>query len=118
MAEDPALQNVISEVSEAPGIEKEEPAFYDSVEKESKKEESLVEAENRGILEMRKKWADHVLLLIYLIALFDIALIILYGVGALNFKDPRVVIVVVTENFLKIIGLGVLITHNIFKKIF
>ena len=96
----------------------ETPDFYKQVELKSKKARNLVDEENRGIIKMRNLWSTWVLIFIGVIIIFDIILIFFYGIGAWDFKDSRVVMVVITENFLKIVGLGVLITHNIFKKIF
>jgi hypothetical protein len=74
--------------------------------------------ENDGIMNMRERWSNWILFFIGLILVFDILLIYFYGMGIWTFKDPRVVIVVITDNFLKIFGLGFLITREIFKKIY
>jgi hypothetical protein len=78
----------------------------------------LEERENNGILTMRESWSFWVLLFIGVIIVFDMVLVFAYGMKWLDFKDPNVVIVVITDNFLKIFGLGYLITREVFKKIF
>lgn len=92
--------------------------WYQLLERVSAKTESMEDSENRGILTMRRWWAYSVLGLITLIVLFDMVLIWMYGTEQWNFEDPVVVIVVITDNFLKIFGLGFLITREIFRKIF
>lgn len=114
MPENDEIQNILSELE----IEASQPGFYKSVESVSKKASDLADDENRGILGMRKMWSMWVLILISVIIAFDIALVSFYGFGVWDFKDSNVVIVVITENFLKIFALGYVITQNIFKKIF
>src|SRR3989338_8222706 len=92
--------------------------WYKLLERVSAKTESMEDSENRGILTMSRWWAYSVLGLITLIVLFDMVLIWMYGTEQWNFEDPVVVIVVITDNFLKIFGLGFLITREIFRKIF
>lgn len=92
--------------------------FVNELKEKSKQEESTAEKENREIIEMRKIWSHWVLFFIGVILLFDIVTVTLYGLGIWKFQDPNVVIVIVTDNLLKIIGLGIIITHNIFKKIY
>lgn len=98
--------------------ETEEPNFFQYLESKSEKAESLADRENRGIIEMRQIWSTWVLIFIGVIIIFDIILVTFYGLGIWSFDDTKVVMVVMTENFLKIIGLGTLITLSIFKKIF
>jgi hypothetical protein len=86
--------------------------------KQSRETETLADKENSEIIAMRKKWANWILWFIGTIIVFDIVLVSLYGFGIWDFKDTRVVIAIVTENFLKIISLGVLVTIHTFKKIF
>ena len=88
------------------------------LDEKSDKTKSLESEENQGILGMRRKWSNWVLGLIVTIVLFDMVLVILYGRGVLKFDNPSVVIAVITDNFLKIVGLGFLITREIFKKIY
>jgi hypothetical protein len=98
-----------------------ENTFGDSLvelQRESDNEKSLRARENTGIFAMRDQWSFVVLMLIVAIVLFDMVLVCLYGLGVWNFGNPTVVIVVITDNFLKIFGLGFLITREIFKKIY
>ncbi len=67
---------------------------------------------------MRKTWSRWILGCIVTIVLFDMTLVSLYGWGVWKFDSPAVVIAVVTDNFLKIIGLGLIITRNIFERIY
>jgi hypothetical protein len=92
--------------------------FFKEIQKKSKDTETLEDKENRGIIEMRKLWSNWILFFIGLIVVFDVLLVILYGFKVWSFEDSKVVIVVITENFLKIISLGFLITNSIFHKIF
>jgi len=110
----------INKIIEALGTPPEaEPSdFIKEVEAGSRKAETLAEQENTRIIAMRDRWSNWVLFFIGVIVVFDIILVSLYGFGIWDFKDSRVVMVVITENFLKIIGLGMLITHSIFKKIY
>ncbi len=92
---------------------------YTSLQKDSSIEESyLRNKENRDIIIMRKWWGYSVLLFIGVIVIFDITLVILYGFNVLSFSDSNVVIAVVVDGLLKIVGLGYLITKNIFEKVF
>src|SRR3989344_6500636 len=117
MPEEPTLPEVISEVGE--GIpKKEKPVFFEILKTESEKEETLAEREKRRIIEMRDDWSPRILLLIELIVVFDFMVVLFYGWGWLKFNDTRVVMMVVTENFLKVIGLGFLITQSIFTRIY
>ncbi len=78
----------------------------------------MVEKENRGILDRRERWSNWILIFIGMIVIFDIILVVFYGAGWWNFANPNVVIAVITDNFLKIFGLGFLITRESFKKIY
>ena len=92
--------------------------WFSVLQKGSEKTESMGEKENQGILERREKWSTWVLIFIGAIVIFDIILVTFYGLGIWSFTDPNVVIAVVTDNFLKIFGLGFLITRESFKKIY
>jgi hypothetical protein len=92
--------------------------WFEELKQESDKVENLEKDENAGILKMRKLWSTCVLALIVSIVLFDMILVCLVGLGVWNFNNPSIVITVITENFLKIVGLGVLITREIFRKIY
>jgi hypothetical protein len=81
-------------------------------------ETDLRNQEKREILKMRKWWSYCVLVFIGIIVIFDITLVILYGFKVLSFDDSNVVIAVVVDGLLKIVGLGYLITKNIFEKLF
>lgn len=116
--ENPTLADVVSEVETTSVLENKEPDFYQHLKRGSATAESLADLENKGIIEMRKKWSGSILFLIQAIVCFDIFLVAMYGWGGWKFDDPAVVIVVITDNFLKIIGLGLLITKSIFTKIF
>ena len=89
---------------------------YTILQEESKL--SLEDRENQDIILMRKWWGYSVLFFIAAIVVFDMVLVLLYGFEKLTFKDPNVVMAVVADGLLKIVGLGYLITENIFKKIF
>ena len=114
------LEDIISKVGEGTGasIKQKPDNFYSSVVRQSRETELLTHQENRELLEMRKRWARWILIFIGTIMMFDIILVSFYGLGVWEFKDTGVVIAIVTENFLKIISLGVLVTVQIFKKIF
>ena len=86
--------------------------------KQKKENFEQKQKENGEILTMRKQWSWWVLIFIGAIIVFDMGLVIAYGLDVLKFKNPQVVMVVVTENFLKIIGLGLIITRELFKKIY
>jgi hypothetical protein len=73
--------------------------------------------ENSDTLKMRDRWGNWVLFFIGLIIVFDMILISFYGIGVWTFREPAVVIAVITDNFLKIFGLGFLITRETFKRI-
>ncbi|MBX4206465.1 hypothetical protein KW784_01635 [Candidatus Parcubacteria bacterium] len=84
----------------------------------SRKTLNLEDRENASIIAMRERWGNYILAFIGFIIGFDVVLVWMYGVGAWNFTDPKVVIAVITENFLKILGLGLVITTQTFEKIF
>ncbi len=118
-SDDVKPEDIISELDREDGVEVVNTRdWYRSLEEVREKTESMEDRENRGILTMRKWWAYCVLALITLIVLFDIVLVWKYGNGRWSFENPIVVIVVITDNFLKIFGLGFLITREIFRKIF
>lgn len=108
----------LKEIIKTLGTKGERTNFFRAVEKQGKDTENLADQENKAIIKMRNLWSKWVLIFIGVIVTFDIILVSLYGFGVWSFKDSNVVIVVITENFLKIVGLGLLITHSIFKKIF
>jgi len=110
---DARLKELIAAVGT--GTESSFPDFYREAENTSREREALILKENAEIFDMRRKWSNCVLLLIVTIVLFDILLVTFYGLGIWSFKDPSVVIAVITDNFLKILGLGFLITNFIFK---
>lgn len=116
--EEKILQDVISEVEESGKQEKKEPEVQKILEEESRKEETLADQENRGIIGMREKWSNSILFLIQLIVIFDMVLVFAYGMGYWTFSDTKVAIAIITDNFLKIIVLGLIITKSIFTKIF
>lgn len=109
------VENIISEIGSVGTSNLE---FYRDAKAISKETETLEEKENLGIIDMRRQWSNWILFFIGLIIFFDIILVTLYGFKVWSFQDTNVVIVIVTENFFKIIGLGVLITSNIFQKIY
>lgn len=74
--------------------------------------------ENGSIINMRQVWGYTVLGLICAIIIFDMSLVILNGLGLLIFEDSRIVLAVIVDSFLKIFGLGLLITKRIFDKIY
>ncbi len=112
---EPKLEEIIKSL----GVSKDEKTdFFRAVERQSKDTENLADQENRAIIKMRGLWSTWVLIFIGIIVAFDIILVSFYGFGIWNFKDSNVVVIVITENFLKIVGLGLLITHSLFKKIF
>jgi len=88
------------------------------LQEESTETDDIEEKENKDILKIRHRWADWILFLIVLIVLFDMLLVILIGTKQFDFTDPSIVIAVITDNFLKIVGLGYLITREIFRKIY
>lgn len=92
--------------------------WYSILQKGREKAESMEDKENSGIIRMRSRWANWVLFFIGVIIFFDMFLIFMYGTQRWSFADPLVVIAVITDNFLKIFGLGFLITREIFRKIF
>ncbi|MBM3271874.1 hypothetical protein FJY94_01140 [Candidatus Kaiserbacteria bacterium] len=91
---------------------------YGELQEESTKTRITADDENADILRIRKIWAYVVLILIVTIVIFDMFLVWQYGTEQWSFSDPTVVIVVITDNFLKIFGLGFLITRETFTKIF
>lgn len=93
------------------------PAFYDVLESESKDRMKIILQEGADTLIMRKTWSKWILGLIVGIVFFDMILVIFYGLGILKFPNTTLVIAVITDNFLKIIGLGLLITSSIFERI-
>jgi hypothetical protein len=113
-------EDIVSKLEESGGTETIESAldWLEKLKEKGERAETLEELENKGILKMRTRWSNWVLILIGTIVVFDIILVWFYGSGIWSFENPNVVIAVITDNFLKIVGLGFLITREIFKKIY
>jgi hypothetical protein len=112
-------EDILSKLPSTPSSpEKSDTKWFADAKKESKKLLTLEDRENASIIAMRERWGYYILAFIGLIIGFDMVLVWMYGVGVWNFNDSRVVIAVITENFLKILGLGLVITTQTFKKIF
>lgn len=113
-------EDIVSKLGESGGSETIESAldWLEKLKDKGESAETLEERENKDILAMRTRWANWILILIGVIVIFDVVLVWLYGSGIWNFANPNVVIAVITDNFLKIVGLGFLITREIFKKIY
>jgi len=111
---------IIDDIKSKVGSQGEESdfGFFQDVNTESNLAKHLEETENEDIIKMRKWWGYSVLLFIAIIVVFDITLVLLYGCKVLSFADSNVVIAVVVDGLLKIVGLGYLITKNIFEKIY
>ena len=121
MIADIETEDIFSKIEEDSGSEnlvEKETNWYSKLQKTSQRTRTMEEEENSGILGMRNKWSNWVLFFIGAIIFFDMFLIYKYGTNQWKFTDPTVVIVVITDNFLKIFGLGILITREIFKKIY
>jgi hypothetical protein len=92
--------------------------WYPILQRNSEDEESIEDKENRGIIKMRNRWSNAILALIVMIVIFDMILVWLVGIRVWSFNNTSIVIAVIADNFLKIVGLGYLITTELFKKIF
>lgn len=119
MDEEIKPEDIVSKLGNS-GIDISESTFdwFTKLQKEKEEAETIEEKENEDILKMRKLWSPVVLCLIVAIVIFDMVLVILYGLKVLDFQDPNVVVAVIVDNFLKIFGLGYLITRAIFQKIY
>ena len=107
-------EDIISKVSEGETkVETSDLDWLKSLQSESGNES----AENTRTLQMRDRWGNWILIFIGLIIIFDILLVSFYGMGVWTFTDTTVVVTVITDNFLKIFGLGFLITRETFKRI-
>ncbi len=107
-------EDIISKVSESERIiERSDLEWFRGLQNESGNEA----AENSRTLQMRDRWGNWILIFIGLIIIFDILLVSFYGMGVWSFADTTVVVTVITDNFLKIFGLGFLITRETFKRI-
>lgn len=111
-------EDIVSKINIPPGSPTSDFNWLTELQKGSDTEALLVAKENNGIFAMRNRWSGVVLMLIVAIVMFDMLLVTFYGLGIWSFTNPTVVIVVITDNFLKIFGLGFLITKEIFKKIY
>jgi len=89
-----------------------------SLQGQSEEAESIEDRENAAIIKMRSRWANTILFLIFIIVVFDMCLVWALGIDKLSFSDTSIVVAVIADNFLKIMGLGYLITTELFKKIF
>ena len=116
---EPEAKDIIAKIgSRAADVGNDLPHWYSLLQEKSKKEKSIEDEENKGILRMRNSWSTTILLLIVTIVLFDIILVWFIGLRIWTFTDTSIVIAIITDNFLKIAGLGYLITTELFKKIF
>ncbi len=113
-------EDIVSKLGESGEAQTIESAFdwLEKLKDKGENAETLEDKENKEILAMRTRWSNWVLILIGTIVVFDILLVWFYGSGIWRFENPNVVIAVITDNFLKIVGLGFLITREIFKKIY
>ena len=92
--------------------------WYKFLQRNSEVKESIEDKENNSIIRMRSLWSNSILALIVAIVLFDMVLVGCVGINVWSFHDASIVIAVIADNFLKIVGLGYLITTELFKKIF
>ena len=107
----------ILETSAAP--ESASPRLYKDIEKDSAAAiKSLSDEEAAGIIGMRKEWSTCILACICGIVVFDMLLVTFYGLGVWSFANEKIVSIVIIDNFLKIFGLGFLITKSVFEKLF
>ena len=113
---DPRLQKIIEEVQTL-RPQKEEPDFVKSLENTSQLMQSLKGKENSQTIELRGIWSTCTVALISAIVLFDMLLVTFYGLDIWSFDKPLIVVAVITDNFLKIVGLGYLIATRIFGEI-
>ena len=111
-------EDIVSKLGTPSGISESQLDWLTELQEESSESEDLEKKENKGILAMRTRWSNWILFLIILIVIFDMLLVILLGAGIWQFTNPSIVIAVITDNFLKIVGLGYLITREVFKKIY
>ena len=115
---DGVLDKILAELPKEETTTEKTPTFVARLNKQRETVETLEKRENREIIEMRRLWSHWILFFIGLIIVFDIVLVSFYGLGIWTFSNTNIVIAVITENFLKIVGLGFLITQKLFDKIF
>ncbi|QQS59370.1 hypothetical protein IPN35_00565 [Candidatus Peregrinibacteria bacterium] len=96
-------------------VEKEK-TIIESLEKEKqKKEQEIRHQERKDVLDMRKIWSIWLLRLIWLIALFDMGIVLGYGFQYLTFDNESFVAIIIGENLLKIAGLAFIVVKFLFN---
>ena len=115
---DKTISSILEYVTSDNSADEDFARTYKQLEKESKISEDMAARENDGIIRMRRTWSGWILFFIGAIVFFDFGVVVAYGMGFLVFHDSNVVIAIVTESVVKVIGLGAIITNNLFKKIF
>ena len=115
MTNNTELARLIESLEKLPSssIKDEGSEAYSEVEKRSQNI-LRIEAQS-GKLAMRKRWSTASIVWITGIICFDIILVCLLGLGIWKFDDPSIVIAVISDSFLKIVGLGIFIVKAIFR---
>ena len=111
-------EDVVSKLGTSANVGESKLDWFKGLEYKSSSKQTQAYRENEGIMTMRKWWGYSVLSFIAVIVVFEIVLVILYGLKILSFDDSNVVIAVVIDGLLKIVGLGYLITQKIFERLF
>jgi len=81
-----------------------------------KSQKELVEINGREkFFDLRDKWSNWIIVWISAFIIFHIAITILVGCGALDFKDHQWLLPsIIIENFLQVIGMGYVIVNFLY----
>jgi nitrate reductase NapE component len=116
--ENTKAEDIISSLHAISDVTEDDLHWLKNLQKGGEGIEDIERQENKDIIKMRTRWSDGVLFLIFIIVIFDMVLVSLVGMHKWSFTNTSIVIAVIVDNFLKIVGLGYLITTEIFKKIY
>lgn len=72
--------------------------------------------EHADVIRMRKYWSLIVLIVIMFVVGFDSAIILLYGLGWIEFESETLVMFFLGEGLFKVIGLALIIVGFLFNK--
>ena len=117
--EELSLEELIGALSENPSHAKEfdDTEFKRLILKERAEALALERKGRSEVLEMRRRWSNHLVRLLVALVLFQIGLTIAIGLHLLEFTDYKLVIeIVVGSNFVQIIGLITIVLTFLFSE--
>jgi len=87
-----------------------------NIESGNAKLESLVLEEKSDFLSLRKWWSKALLIVVYIIVVFDMVFLVLVGLGVLQYHDEWLVRLILAGNFVEVLGLAKIVVDFLFKE--